>query len=114
MKINDLRIGNYISFKNGNILQINEINDNINGKSIQYYLPIPLTEEWLIKFGIEKISVNEYSFCGFVLVKKSDFCFFLDTENGYGSIMLIEEIKHVHHLQNIYFVFSGKELKLPT
>ena len=62
MKANELRIGNLVYTKGEDIVIVNEINnDGINGEfdlcwasyffeneSIQ---PIPLTEEWLVKFG---------------------------------------------------------------
>ena len=70
--------------------------------------PIPLTEQWLIDFGFENISLGEW--------KKEDIL--LDneyTDEGIWNIgenyqRLNIEILHVHQLQNIYFALTGIEL----
>jgi hypothetical protein len=70
---------------------------------------IPLTEEWLKKFGFEKDGPHWYWFS-----TKDRF-----TDIGY-SYSIEEEviefhdlkvpIKYVHQLQNLYFALTGKEL----
>lgn len=78
--------------------------------------PIPLTEEWLIKkFGfeykdIESFNILCYSRTGF------DLNTYKNEEVGYYWLRHYHapkphRIKFVHHLQNIYFDFTGEELK---
>ena len=74
MKASDLRIGNWIEvfYGSGDKLyqQVDFISENlieckpnlnIYGNTIKYK-PIPLTEEWLLKFGFEKESWIEFSY----------------------------------------------------
>ena len=66
---------------------------------------IPLTDEWLVKFGFEEsefvFSKNMYFIKGMQIWKCNDM--FLCDKNGIY-------IKHVHQLQNLYFALTGKEL----
>lgn len=73
--------------------------------------PIPLTEEWLVKFGFE----NE----GFDYWNGPVFFELCDCGNGEwrNSINCHEyehgiAIKYVHQLQNLYFALTGEELQL--
>jgi hypothetical protein len=66
--------------------------------------PIPLTEEWLVKFGLFKkgdcfiINHNfKIDFMGCVYCK-SDF--------------IGVKCHHLHQLQNLYFALTGKELEI--
>jgi hypothetical protein len=118
MKANELRIGNYVYF-HGDVEEINIDHFNIfNILKDGILLPIPLTEEWLLKFGFEKVN-NEltniaplnlpctfnlpntpFSFCQGKLIlttSTGDFC--VNTE-------------YVHQLQNLYFALTGEDLKL--
>jgi hypothetical protein len=76
---------------------------NING-----LVPIPLTEEWLLKFNAECYEFdngqpNQYRIGSrlFVIRDKN----IVD----YGSSVVI---KYVHQLQNLYFALTGEELEL--
>jgi len=119
---NELRQGNKIMFLNEvvtfeNISQfrddgvfwINVDEKYFSGKSI-HFKPIPLTEEWLIRFGFFKHN-NAY-----VLEKPTenimDFKFSIWDDFTYNSSEFPIEIKHVHTLQNLYWVLCGKELIL--
>lgn len=80
---------------------------------------IPLTEEWLDKFGFEHYTKERHlvysnpGFKGFTLHRT-------DKESFYKMIHLWEEqsyrlsthIKYVHQLQNLYLAVTGKELEL--
>ena len=65
--------------------------------------PIPLTEEWLLKFGFEnkKIRIGVYDLI--VVLPNSAFY------NGCGF-----PCKYVHQLQNLYFAITGEELTMKT
>ena len=70
--------------------------------------PIPLTEEWLLKFGFNGIkSPNKYIQVGLV---NDDFVNNLMTV-VYKQVALMK-IQHVHQLQNLYFALIGEELTI--
>jgi len=76
-----------------------------------YYKPIPLTEEWLLKFGFERMPTNsEYDY------KLDDFHLNVDPdlENGYwvDGLGLMKSIQYVHQLQNLYKALSNEELTI--
>jgi hypothetical protein len=128
MQANELRIGNLVikSLKSGNgrkieaeighadIARIFEKTGSFN------YEPIPLTEEWLVRFGfiydptIAKQNQSYWDKYGnqriFSLAKYEEGLFFEDIVIG-GDIYKTE-IKHVHQLQNLYFALTGTELTL--
>jgi len=67
IQVNELRIGNLVFDKNGSSFKINGVlegsvfkKDAYIGTPIDWIKPIPLTEEWLLKFGFEKISYKMY------------------------------------------------------
>lgn len=127
MKANELRVNNYVEGVNGidQILTIGEtgvklVKFNEPGSSdepthyFDWIKPIPLSEEWLLKFGFnaqhiikqwysyvnDHIEISHYSKdrC-MVFVSASDVAF---------------DIKYVHQLQNLYFALTGKELTLKS
>ncbi len=118
MKANELRIGNYI-------IPITSDGFKLEQRPIharEFWLlsnepdkaePIPLTEEWLIKFGFEK----EKNVIPIYSIGKISI--YLDCEmypNGrvyFNSwCILKEKPKYVHKLQNLYFALTGEELIL--
>jgi hypothetical protein len=129
MKANELRIGNLVTESNIDVISI-EIADL---QCIKYgdtnYKPIPLTERWLLKFGFKKDEVTSDSFyisiiedCQYLEIYPSNTeedCFigyitndFInDSEDGSDPIFL-NEIKHVHRIQNLYFGLTGEELTI--
>lgn len=81
--------------------------------------PIPLTEEWLLKFGFEVYS--DYSFRNFRLPENNFFVSMWMEEKpvaGFeetGAVYWSDNyraIKYVHSLQNLYFALTGKELEI--
>ena len=67
------------------------------------FKPIPLTEEWLLKFGYDLITENHYAVLGH-LIWKVENRFYCD-KNGM-------QLKYVHQLQNLYFALTNKELEI--
>ena len=65
--------------------------------------PIPLTEEWLLKFGFKKNS--EFYENGKVILIEENNSFHL-------AFLNCSSIKYVHQLQNLYFALCGEELQL--
>ena len=107
IKANELRIGNYVKaviditdgFKTGDLVEITCICDDAND-----FEPIPLTEEWLLKFGFEKTgSFYSKNNLEFYVNGNSDVRFHMD---DYRHIVL----NYVHQLQNLYFALTGEEL----
>lgn len=123
IKATELRIGNYITYQ-GEQITVEGVSvsgylyhskgqfDGSIGSAYVPFKPIPLTEEWLVKFGFEKtrdynlstkpkmykifklslrLMANEYTFC---------------YENSF------RKIEYVHQLQNLYFALTGEELIL--
>jgi len=72
----------------------------------EFCKPIPLTEEWLLKFGYklyhDYVWVNDNTD---VLGRIDKF-----KDDVARSIYPRLEIKYVHQLQNLYFALTGKEL----
>ena len=82
-----------------------------------YIQPIPLTEEWLIKFGFEKYrncflsyqKIYEKSYIHFRIFNKSTISFVIKNRSGKDEYKLIES---VHQLQNLYFALTGEQLTI--
>lgn len=104
MKANELRIGNLV-YDNERIYQIYSGTEIGNKHNDNNFKPIPLTEEWLVKFGIgvekgDKIKHIKGMYGIHFEMKKSSFHILPD----------IKHIKYVHQLQNLYFALTGEEL----
>jgi hypothetical protein len=123
MKAEELRLGNLVSNMNprhnDSILTIESIGDNheVNVFYRKYLLselePIPLNEEWLIKFGFEfHINANCQNF---YYAKDAFICIRADEDFEwfrYYNGDFYHELKYVHQLQNLYFALTGEELTL--
>jgi len=127
MKATDLRIGNlvtdefYDSFNT--ILKVESINEfginliieddgnypEIASRWIEPELTfdklrgIPLTEEWLLKFGL-KSELNGYYYIDDFVISLDGYVYF-GIEEKY-----IRSIEFVHDLQNLYYAIKGEEL----
>lgn len=111
MKANELRIGNFYDH-NG---FVNEATPNTIEEvwiaERSWVKPIPLTEEWLFKFGFLKdlendifLNINAYAF----LYWQNDRVELLDDDNNF----MISHCDYVHQLQNLYFALTGEELTI--
>jgi len=119
MKANELRIGNYYN-QFGNIHQANAsiILELENAPSSQLWCkPIPLTEEWLLKFGARPM---ENGFWIPVTNLKAELHFevfdntdeIVTTLKSQFSDLILDRIRYVHPLQNLIFALTGKELTI--
>ena len=121
MEANELRIGNYVQYEEQLFYAIE---DGIDIDAASIYHPIPLTEEWLVKFGFKKEKVNDLYDSAFIRshVLQSELYLRPSNEGGYywgfntpdalnQEFYDCKPIKYVHQLQNLYFSFTGKELK---
>lgn len=126
MKATELRIGNYIDYTTEReIVTMQTTYEYIrlihNGN--KNFKPIPLTEEWLLKFGFEKRGdFGEFYFIfnnGLILNIED-----VETEFiVWATVGEIDEeideigkplsyINYVHQLQNLYFALTNEELSL--
>ena len=115
MKVSELRIGNWIiepESEDKSPFQVwgvycEKNNDKINGCPISLFKPIPLTEEWLLKFSFKKELDNFYRKNG------SHFIEVLFYDEGFqvtSQFVCLDHIKYVHQLQNLYHALTGEEL----
>jgi hypothetical protein len=104
----ELRIGNIV--KQGIIESIGssliQVSDTIYESEIVE--PIPLTEEWLFKFGFKlKYEYYEHNenYIEFWIVNGKIFC-------EYKGVSIYDNINYVHDLQNLHFAIYKRELKI--
>lgn len=87
---------------------VRDLQDNMHAYDSLY--PIPLTEEWLLKFGFEK------DWTGYALEDKNSLSFSVTKNGAYLACWLDRSlgitIKYVHQLQNLYFALTGEELTI--
>lgn len=120
IQANEFRIGNHvkggalhtgIGFDYYTISQIHEtvvfFKESHVGEYFKDIQQIPLTEEWLLKFGFEKLDsdITEYWRNGLVIS--------LDVNNNwFNSLGRKIVIKYVHTLQNLFFALTDEELTI--
>ena len=126
IEANDLRIGNLVNryfekkYDFGSSMEWQPIVFNLDDFKLLKcfkHKPIPLTEEWLLKFGFITKGIHynftlgnmEIASAIRVLSTNERGKFYLD-----GDIPEWMKIKleYVHQLQNLYFVFAGEELEI--
>ena len=118
MESSELRIGNLVYEKYPSYLDYEVVDIWYIGRdlSLDYINPIPLTEEWLLKFGFNRHH-DDYS---------NDVIFIKNVHNNtefewgvypneLGSGIQIQNrklLKYVHQLQNLYHALTGEELTI--
>lgn len=126
LKPEQLRLGNYIYSEvttvnvkvTTQVLKL--IESEIKTKELSRYKPIPLTEEWLLKFGFERKFFNKEETPRWI---NKSFYMFIDAvwyitfkRDGYVSFIafdcFLKDLRYVHQLQNLYFALTGKELEV--
>ena len=111
MKTNELRFGNYVYDTLGKVNKIDlEAITYIAKEPHNQVKPIPLTEEWLLKFGFE-LEYSQLTNIYKYFLPNSPFGysqgnFGVFTQTGCFSV----ELKYVHQLQNLYFALTGEEV----
>ena len=115
MKATELRIGNLVQDRHSEECGMIDIVvlGIIDAMENHSYEPIPLTEEWLTRFGFrlpahswigDKFHLSEYG-KGSKYPNGKMWVVAMNKNNA-----IIAEIKHVHQLQNLYFALTGEEL----
>ncbi len=103
MKASELRIGNLVNYCN----KISVLNAELFLQLLKYttpFEPIPLTEEWLLKFGFEHLGSSRFDF--------KRFTYYLYDGSFYNQSSRLSTIKYVHQLQNLYFALTNEELTI--
>jgi hypothetical protein len=117
MKASELRLGNCVFDAFGDIFQIDFIGIcNVDKLKLQ---PIPLTEEWLLKFGFKfykkQVSLNIGGEL-FNYAMKDEFIIWTDLKSGWTLDSRKDRKTHwlnsLHQLQNLYFALTGEELTI--
>jgi hypothetical protein len=110
----ELRIGNYIYInrahgkgqKQKKVKQVNiHYLKELDFCEKKYIEPIPLMEEWLIKFGFVWNENGYFEKNHFKITDEMQFLFF-----NLGD--WFKKINYVHELQNLYFSLTNQELTL--
>ena len=130
MKAQHLRIGNSIKDRGGKTLVVdricgNKIECDVRGlptedngipihyhpytEEIEYLQPIPLTEEWLLKFGFDKRLHGWWSEMLFLRFNEMNQNILWFDWNGTTQTEGVK-ISYVHELQNLYYALTKKEL----
>jgi len=136
MKSTELRIGNLIQTeKYGVKIEVKAIfgkyglecgnsgNDYDDySPDIKDVKPIPLTEEWLIKFGFEaysthvnyiELQIKSNKPSNHVVIRyglqRDYFNIFNHSECDFTEMQYLTEVKFVHQLQNLFYCLSGGE-----
>jgi len=130
IKENELRVGNilnYITSENDIVTAIIDwqdlkwINEDPKGFNLVHGA-IPITEEWLVKFGFEKDLDGSFVF-GLISIfkdkrlKQNVYIYTESTQSlSDGQWVVINDLKlqQVHQLQNLYFALTGDELTIKT
>lgn len=115
---NELRIGNWVGV-NGVNLQIERFCDTFilfTNKRESHYSgiePVPLTPEILEKAGFVPVNwINGTSKFDYAFMENHHEWNFYPTETIYWHGHRINNIKHIHQLQNLYFALTGEELTI--
>ena len=129
MKANELRLHNYV-LEDGQVVLLSTNYDLfkclVNVDRGIGFEPIPLTEEWLLKLGFEKIPKKQYMTLFFSesdlskadnLRQRIDFWFGdIDFQAAelcfYGVCFKRVKMQYVHQLQNLCFALTGQELTI--
>lgn len=74
---------------------------------------IPLTEEWLLKFGFEngkfkRVRLQKLNTEDWFI----EYCTMISGVDSWIRVGIFTEYKYVHQLQNLYFALTGEELKI--
>ena len=120
MKTSDLRLGNLLMNSYSEEPEavdcittnrgLKDIQFCVNGEVIDFFKPIPLTEEWLLKFGFEQLDDD----ADIMYYQRGHFGINTWMDNSkfwMRSCTPSPTIQYVHQLQNLYFALTGEELK---
>lgn len=122
MKANELRINNLVNYQEDgtlfNVIGIDNLGISVKNDieetwiELNQFEPIPLTEEWLLKFGFDKIysSAMHTTFSNGTIL---NYYVWHKSGNQYADIYGAKiKCQYVHQLQNLYWCLCGEELEI--
>lgn len=140
MDIKELRVGNIVRLKDhfvgGNAMvtgimkdkltAVNSVGTNIDTINIMYLEPIPITEKILLKIGFKKgrndyFNYRDYNdelsirfIPNYTFIEYANLYFNPEdvTETNYCSSLECPNTLHLHTLQNIWYLLTGKNLEV--
>lgn len=139
MKASELRIGNLVKINNDLLPEthgktyivyklqktfdfdfpsstgIVSVTDKVNTYTQfdEFIAPIPLTEEWLLRFGFEKKDSDVTRYEKRELMMEYIFGkWYARLCVNYQDSVLVTKVEYVHQLQNLVFALTGEELTL--
>lgn len=112
MKIEELRIGNWIEFDAYGSQFIQVSKESFNEIEEHHYSYIPINEEWLIKFGFIKSTYYNSEFAEYRTSYEKDLFVLKENFEYFNYTNLKCKLEYVHQLQNIFYCLLGKELKI--
>ena len=129
---NELRLGNLVKDRGEKTIKIDFIEYVRNGYDTKfgqlmylegeevhpmteysdYAFAIPITEEWLLKFGFVSNPYQDRYELDNIYFQGCKLCFECDKTKGFTELWIEQypTIKYVHQLQNLYFAITGDEL----
>lgn len=116
MKATELRIGNWVRFIDKKVqFQIGCISHNeieMGFVLLSEVEPIPLTEEWLLKFGFKSNPYNDTYYLENIYFEGCKLVFECNKTRGFTELWSdkFPLVENVHQLQNLYFALTGEEL----
>jgi hypothetical protein len=126
IQANDLRIGNLFYLNDDDLIENQNVYEGIaihkiTGEDVNmadfsnddfnmFYKPIPITEEWILRFGAAPFFMNglqTHFRIGLHMIRFDGDDFYLELGKGMNI-----ELTHIHQLQNLYFALTQTELTL--
>jgi hypothetical protein len=110
MTSNEIRLGNRVYGRIGYFVRVNiDILHRID-KGDSGYSPIPLSEEILLKAGFEK--EDNFWWDIRVKIRLVDNNSTIYITGGELPLIMLNNYKYVHQLQNLYFALTNTELQI--
>ena len=128
MRASELRIGNWVD-NAGTPRQIEDAEELLDVETFKQfgtYSPLPLTSEWLERFGFALVKESPFEGLKMKYWVNNRVCLFFnesepfntyllgfaDQRFGKYSVVTGDWIYHVHTLQNAFYAFTGTELTI--
>lgn len=131
MKVNYVRVGNWVKCKTTDGVKFGKICDiwdigyfaarcdgvDYRGKFgstavVECVEPIELTDELLEKCGYKKVGKDTFEQDGCISIYKDCIKQVYYPYNFWEDIIIGREIKGLHHLQNLWYMLQGEELNI--
>ena len=134
MNAHELRLGNYIltnneisfvigiegnlnSAKGDSMFEYDTLRTTVLSQGVNFFecfAPIPLTEDWLLKAGFEKVQGKYAVYNYYHISGLGEFPTYIDDDGKFRwfstKLPNIYRIKYVHQLQNLIFALTQTEL----